>query len=203
MTLEELDVQKELDYYGDVEFRKFLKISRLVRETVTITEKIDGTNGQICVWRDKRGCLHIRAGGRNRWLTEKDHNFHFYDFVMANAVELIEGLGEGRHYGEWYGQGINRNYGLKEKRFALFNTQKWAGSHLPECCGIVPVLGTYSLDFVNAVIDNCRNRLIEYGSHLVEGFMEPEGLMLYLHDLGRYYKVLFENNEGHKGKRHE
>src|ERR1700727_678529 len=106
-------------------FIRFSKIPRLSKEIITITEKIDGTNGQIYIWKDDRGDLQIQAGSRNQWLDTINHNYHFYDFVMQNARELIEVLGEGRHYGEWYGYGINRGYGLKKRRFTLFNSYRW------------------------------------------------------------------------------
>jgi hypothetical protein len=180
------------------EFIKFPKITRLSKETITITEKIDGTNGQIHVWQDDHGIRYIKAAGRNRWLTKEDHNFHFYDFVMDNAVELIEELGEGRHYGEWYGQGINRNYGLKEKRFALFNTNRWNNENKPSCCEVIPTLEITTMRSFNE--NYYLNRLRDNGSQAVPGFMKPEGIMIYLHNLGKYYKVLLEDDDKHKGE---
>lgn len=194
------EIEKELNYYGDVEFQKFPKISRLSNEMITITEKIDGTNGQICVWRDKRGLVHIRAGSRNKWLDEKNTNFGFYNFVMDNSIELMEGLGEGRHYGEWYGKGINRNYGLEDRRFALFNTQRWNKENKPSCCEVVPVIQqSDALDFIaNSYLT--ANDLRHSGSHVVPGYMKPEGIIIYLHNLGRYYKVLLVDDNTHKGE---
>ena len=31
----------------------------------------------------------------------------------------------GRHFGEWWGSGIQRGYGLDEKTFSLFNAYRW------------------------------------------------------------------------------
>ena len=49
------------------EFKGFSKIPRLNREII-ITEKIDGTNGQIYVPEDPTE--PIFAASRNRWLTD-------------------------------------------------------------------------------------------------------------------------------------
>lgn len=181
------------------DFIKFPKITRLSKETITITEKIDGTNGQIYIRKDSEGIYTLRAGSRNQWLDKNNHNHHFYDFVMQNAAELLKVLGEGRHYGEWYGQGINRNYGLKENRFALFNTHRWNNENKPSCCEVVPILGEYTyqgLHWINYNFDELKRN----GSHAVKGFMKPEGLMIYLHNLGKYYKVLLEDDDKHKGE---
>jgi hypothetical protein len=102
-------------------------------------------------------------------------------------VELLS-LGYGRHYGEWWGQGIQRNYGLKEKRFSLFNTGRWVDSHLgvplkdkqvyaPSCCYVVPVLfkGIFHTEDVDACIEDLRRN----GSLAAPGFMRPEGVVVY------------------------
>jgi hypothetical protein len=56
-------------------------------------------------------------------------------------------LGPGRHFGEWWGAGIQRRYGLTEKRFSLFNVTRW-GEARPACCHVVPTLyrGPFSDD---------------------------------------------------------
>ena len=104
-----------------MEFREFPKMARLSREVI-ITEKIDGTNAQICISEDGKTML---VGSRTRWIT-----------LPMTIMDLLHGpkntgmnfftLGPGRHFGEWWGHGIQRNYGLKEKRFSLFNVQRWA-----------------------------------------------------------------------------
>jgi hypothetical protein len=143
------------------EFEPWPKIPRLRRE-ITITEKIDGTNAQICIddlqptyinhdrapaWTPyelSQACIvgdHIIwAGSRTRWITPgKDtDNFGFAAWVWENADELVK-LGTGRHYGEWWGQGIQRRYDLDEKRFSLFNTARPADT-LPDCVSQVPLL---------------------------------------------------------------
>lgn len=176
----------------DPEFKSFSKIPRLSKETMTITEKIDGSNGLICVWENGNKIKHIRAGSRNQWLDEKNNNFLFYQFVMENAPDLINKLGVGYHYGEWYGKGINRNYGLQERRFALFNTSRWGDPETrPECCQVVPVLGKYELDLHRQPVKTVLELKV-LGSKLVPGFMKPEGIIVHLREINKVYKVLID-----------
>ena len=106
------------------EFEPFQKISRLYRDVV-ITEKLDGTNGQIVVSEDG----DVRAASRSRWIAPDDDNYGFARWVNANESELRE-LGPGRHFGEWWGSGIQRNYSQPVKRFSLFRSQR----NLPRLC---------------------------------------------------------------------
>ena len=117
------------------EFQQFPKIPRFSREII-ITEKIDGTNAQIFITED----LKMFAGSRNRWLTLEDDNYGFAAWVNSNYVELLK-LGPGRHFGEWWGKGIQRNYSQTEKKFSLFNVKRWSGTNThPSCCSVVPIL---------------------------------------------------------------
>src|SRR5687768_16084610 len=99
----------------DQEFRPFGKIARLNRDVV-VTEKIDGANALVAVGEDGT----VRAGSRTRWIAPGDDNFAFAAWVDKN-IDALRGLGPGFHYGEWWGAGIQRRYGLTEKRFSLFN----------------------------------------------------------------------------------
>src|ERR1700731_4680286 len=92
--------------------------------------------------RDGDSAMALYAGSRTRWLgtSSSADNFGFAKRVLEHADEL-RALGAGRHYGEWYGLGIQRNYGLQEKRFALFNVARWnAMNPQPACCDVVPIL---------------------------------------------------------------
>lgn len=173
------------------DFVPFPKIPRLKRGCV-ITEKLDGTNAQIVI--DAEG--NVRAGSRNRWITPEDDNFGFASWVYNNQEEL-RGLGEGQHFGEWWGNGIQRGYGLKEKRFSLFNATRWA-SDLPECCGVVPVL--YAGDFSTNTVDWVLDTLKETGSQAAPGFMKPEGIIVFMTASRHLYKVLAENDDKAKGE---
>ncbi len=139
---------------GPPTFEGFPKIPRLFRDII-ITEKIDGTNAQVLVTKGRQ----VFAGSRRRWLTPGNDNFGFAAWVQENTDELQQ-LGPGRHYGEWWGRGINRGYGLDERRFSLFNVTRWrnwlpfaswggdepqfAGDEkrtpIPMCCHLVPIL---------------------------------------------------------------
>jgi hypothetical protein len=176
-----------------IEFPKFPSIPRLFREAV-VTEKIDGTNAIIHVAEDDT----VIAGSRSRWITPEDDNFGFAKWVKANEEELRTKLGYGTHYGEWYGSGIQRGYGLKEKRFALFNVHRWSDDSVrPSCCDVVPVLSRG--DFDTALIRGTAESLLTNGSVLVPGFMKPEGIVVFHVKSGQLFKYTFDKNDGHKG----
>ena len=171
-----------------MEFRKFNKIARLSREIV-VTEKIDGTNGLIAIGEDGE----FQVGSRNQWITPEKDNAGFARWAFSHKDELML-LGEGFHYGEWWGQGIQRGYGLKEKRFSLFNTSRWSDDSVrPECCHVVPTLytGMFDTTRIEAVLEH----LSYYGSVAAPGFMQPEGVVIY-HTAGNlYFKKTIEGDD--------
>ena len=182
-------------------FEGFPKIARLNREIV-ITEKIDGTNSSIVI--DETG-LVIRAGSKTRWITPTDDNFGFAKWVDENRDALLT-LGPGRHFGEWWGAGVQRKYGLKEKHFSLFNTSRWVKQtdwasptlkekqqYVPSCCSVVPVL--YQGPFVNDAVKDCLQFLRAYGSCAAPGFMNPEGVVIYHTHANCFFKVTLDNDE--------
>jgi len=176
------------------EFEMFPKMPRLSREVV-ITEKIDGTNAQICITEDG----NIYAGSRKRWITPESDNFGFAKWVEENKEDLLS-LGEGRHFGEWWGSGIQRRYNQDRKRFSLFNVDRW-GEDRPECCDVVPVLYRGIFDTTAAM--NCLCVLEEEGSAASPGFMNPEGIIIY-HIQGRFgLKKTLEKDEMPKTLAHE
>ncbi len=190
-------------------FKEFPKMARLSRE-VWLTEKLDGTNasisitegsadtvGAIAAWHDEatQTDMLMFAGSRTRWITPQSDNFGFAQWVATNCEELKQ-LGPGHHFGEWWGSGIQRGYGLKEKRFSLFNVARWCPhdqepqqiptadprivkmqDNLPVCCGLVPVL--YRGDFDTATVEAALNHLSLEGSMAAPGFMNPEGVVLF------------------------
>ena len=194
----------------NIEFIPFPKIARLNREIV-ITEKLDGTNAQVHIRpADDRfefgvdtqieigGEPHyIRAGSRTRWLTMggKGDNFGFGAWVYQNA-HALSFLGAGQHFGEWWGSGIQRGYGLPkgEKRFSLFNTSRWDDAAVrPDCCGVVPVL--YQGPFDQDEIDMAIEFLAACGSQAAPGFMDPEGIIVYHTAANQLFKVTVKNDE--------
>ncbi|TIL38509.1 RNA ligase family protein [Mesorhizobium sp.] len=173
------------------DFVPFPKIPRLKRGCV-ITEKIDGTNAQVVVGEDGS----VRAGSRNRWISPEDDNFGFARWV-AEHVDGLRELGPGQHFGEWWGLGIQRGYGLHERRFSLFNAGRWSAGR-PECCGVVPVL--YAGDFSTDVVDATLQALKADGSAVAPGFDKPEGIIVYMTAARHTYKVLAENDNEPKGR---
>lgn len=172
------------------EFKPFPKIPRLNREII-ITEKLDGTNAIIHI-----DGTNIQAGSRKRWITPTDDNFGFANWVEQNKDELLK-LGDGYHYGEWYGKGIQRGYALSDKRFALFNSTRWTDDVRPSCCEVVTELyrGLMSTFMICVTVETLK----ENGSYHVPGYMQPEGVVVYHTASQSVFKVLCENDEGRKG----
>lgn len=174
------------------EFEPFQKIARLKRNCV-ITEKIDGTNALIFIGEDGE----FLTGSRSRWITPDDDNYGFARWATEHRDELME-LGPGRHFGEWWGSGIQRRYDLAEKRFSLFNVGRWnAITPPPACCHTVPMLyeGPFSTSLVDEMVEALRSR----GSVAAPGFMRPEGVITYLPAARALFKTTLEKDEEPKG----
>lgn len=190
-------------------FSEFASIARLSRDMV-VTEKIDGANAQVHVTDDGR----VIAGSRNRWvpLDGKQSHFGFEKWVAEHADELRDGLGVGSHYGEWWGSGIQRRYGLSEKRFSLFNVGRWTSDHNIKvgepgewstqcaevtCCHVVPILLRWTFD--TEQVDGILALLSVNGSYAAPGFMQPEGIVVYHAASKQLFKKTLDKNDGHKG----
>jgi hypothetical protein len=150
----------------------------------------------------------VRAGSRNRWLTTKADNFGFASWVKENAMTLADVLGPGLHYGEWWGRGIQRNYGLDHRRFSLFNVDRWgwlaseSGALIPDIgLGVVPRLG--STTGFNETMALNMFKVNGGKSFAAPGFDKPEGVVGF-HTAGRtMFKVLIENDNRPKGNNAE
>jgi hypothetical protein len=169
-----------------VEFKAWPKIPRVKSNTITITEKIDGTNA----------CVIIRDGevigyqSRNRLIKPGDDNMGFAAWASENREEL-SALGEGYHFGEWAGPGIQKNpHMLTEKQFFLFNVMRPFDT-LPECVNQVPVL--YQGPEDPEVIADTMTDL--WTRSKAEGYI-PEGIIIYHHDMRSYRKATFLNSDG-------
>lgn len=188
-----------------------------------VTEKIDGTNcaviikplpedlldvvamaeyGQI-VDLGERGVEEsyvVTAQNRERLLQPGPaDSFDFAKWVWRHAEDLALALGPGYHYGEWWGGGIQRKYGLNkaDKRFALFDVKRYseidfASYDLPNVA-TVPVLGTGPFDTTTVNIHVALLR--EGGSVAVPGYMKPEGVIVLHEASGQYFKVTCERDE--------
>ena len=204
-----------------IEFESFGKIGRLFRDIV-ITEKIDGTNAAVGIRfesfeasshpdipenvavKDRGGfevngmvnLAFVYAQSRSRIITPTADNFGFAKWVYDNANTLVADLGEGLHFGEWWGSGIQRGYGLPkgEKRFSLFNTHRWADAEFDTPnLGAVPVL--YHGPFSTTRVQIALNNLALNGSVAAPGFHKPEGVVIYHAASGALFKATIENDE--------
>jgi len=198
------------------DFIKFSKIPRYSRDCI-ITEKIDGTNAQILIqllndkttvmdsfkereWpiiKEGRFYFGITPGSRNRWITPKKDNYNFAQWVWDNQTSLFD-LGPGRHFGEWWGSGIQRRYGLEEKRFSLFNVGKWNEENCPSCCHVVPVLceGVFHTTTIESILHDLEAK----GSQASPGFMDPEGIVIFHSASGNLFKKTIKDDEKPKGQ---
>ena len=218
-----------------MEFTAWPKTPRLFRDAV-ITEKIDGTNAAVVVERHPFGAFAggsypagtiagiigdardeagepvdeflVGAQSRSRLLgaTKQTDNMGFGRWVEANAANLVRALGEGVHFGEWWGNGIQRGYGLPEgdKRFSLFNVHRYQklldayeGEPIPGL-GVVPVLDTYT--FSTERTEKVLKELADTGSQAAPGFMRPEGIVVFHSQSRSVYKALLENDHLPKGQ---
>lgn len=163
----------------DREFREWPKIPRWSNESYVITEKIDGTNG--CIVITEYGDVFAQSRSKILDETKTGDNYGFCKWVNGNKDDLLK-LGAGYHFGEWWGKGIQRNYGMTERKFSLFNI--WHPD-IPECVDKVPVAGN---DYEHALA-----RLKELGSLAAPGFMNPEGFVMSAsQQRGVRYKVIFD-----------
>jgi hypothetical protein len=186
-------------------FNPFPKLARLQREVI-ITEKIDGTNAQVYITDDGK----MLTGSRTRWITPEDDNFGFARWARDNKDELMQ-LGPGHHFGEWWGRGIQRNYGLNERRFSLFNVSRWClhgetpkqiptgdprivkmQEVIPACCHLVPIL--WQGLFTAAIPTVHLWELSQTGSQAAPGFARPEGIVVF-HVAGNVgFKMTLDND---------
>jgi hypothetical protein len=167
------------------EFIAFPKMSRYSREVI-VSEKIDGTNAQIYIGDGGE----FLTGSRTKWITPEDDNYGFARWANSHKAELME-LGPGRHFGEWWGQGIQRKYGLNEKRFSLFNVARWSEGR-PECCHVVPVLWRGDFSDFNPVL--VMDRLFLSGSVAAPGFNKPEGIVIFHTHANLGFKKTFDKD---------
>lgn len=183
------EYQMELEVYmaeyksPDTE-RLYSANTLIEREKAILKVPIDGTN-----W-------YLMAGSRTQWVWPGNDNAGFGGWVRQHAEELVVGLGEGRHYGEWWGLGIKRGYGLKEKRFSLFNTSRWNDETKPECCHVVPVL--FQGLFTTTMAELQIGYMTQHGSVAAPGFMDPEGIVIYHTAAGMYFKKTIKHDESPK-----
>jgi hypothetical protein len=195
-----------------LEFTPWAKIPRLTNEEMTITEKIDGTNACVVILpfdtshhdMVKSGYAKLYGGveaeftfatqSRKRFIKPgKDtDNAGFAAWAFENMGALIDTLGYGKHYGEWYGRGIQRSYGLMEKRFALFNPWRYTDVELSlDGLQVVPTL--YTGNVHATAIQDTLYSLREFGSVAVPG-QKAEGVIVQHKLSGSTYKAFVDDD---------
>jgi hypothetical protein len=198
---------------GVVEFTPWPKIARL-NKPVVVTEKIDGTNAAIGVREIPEGDvqefetvvaqggglppLAVRAQSRKRFITPADDNYGFAKWAYDNAEILAPFLGEGLHFGEWWGEGIQRGYDQLGKRFSLFNTKRWMELDFPDYIRdlnlrVVPTLMTWDGKDIGYAVEESLNKLRFEGSAAAPGYRNPEGVVAYFTAANTPFKFLLEH----------
>lgn len=184
----------ELLENGTPAFQKFNKIEQFKRMNVLVTTKINGTNSAIYVYKDaKTGELDLKTASRTRFIIPEDDNYGFARFVQDNKQEFIESLGEGVHFGEWAGNGINSGEGLDHKELFLFDVYRYKDKTLPKNVRTVPIL--YHGEYSKGIIESLAEDLKKNGSKIVEGFMRPEGMVIQFSGTNHRYKYVFDAEE--------
>lgn len=203
-----------------MEFTPWPKTPRLNRDIV-VTEKIDGTNAAIIIEpcsHEDRGVgsiatlmgsdnhfYNIGAQSRKRLITlPAGDNFGFGAWVLRNRQALVDTLGVGAHFGEWWGSGVQRGYGETKgvKHFSLFNVDRYADVDLEFEDGSrvrpVPTLyrGPFSQDEITLAVEHLRLM----GSEASTGsFFPAEGVVVFHSASRQVYKVMLENDDTPKG----
>lgn len=158
--------------------------------------------------KEDEGTIHVLAGSRNRYLSVEKDNFGFARYAHAFGEYLYGALGVGQHFGEWYGAGIQRRYGLEHKRFALFDARRWKDFGDPEkghtnepFMNVSPVdyLGVPQLSVVPTLhvgpvhsVESIRTvygALRAGGSKAVPGFDKPEGIVVHFTAFDQLVKI--------------
>lgn len=196
-------------------FERFPSLTRFSHGW-TITEKLDGTNAAILIVYAGDPAVHeyltehpdtsvasvgeffVFAQSRSKLITpgKSTDNHGFARYVQDNAEEIVAKLGEGRHFGEWVGKGINkRHYDLPGKQFALFNTHRWTDADLPEQVTVVPVLAGGYMEDPGAQAVSCMYAMKAVGSAFAPGFMNPEGVVMYHGPSKTTFKKTYDYDE--------
>jgi hypothetical protein len=170
----------------ELEFKPWPKIARFSQNQIVVTEKIDGTNACVVI-KDKN---IIACQSRNNFITPENDNMGFARWAWGNEEELVK-LGEGHHFGEWAGPGIQKNpHNLLEKTFFLFNVFRPIES-IPEIVKRVPIL--YQGSYSDKVIEETMLSLLKRSK---EEKYTPEGIIIYFMNTRTYMKHTFRNTEG-------
>lgn len=177
------------------EFIEWPKTPHLYREMV-LSEKIDGQNGGLHF--DREGNWAVQS--RSRFIDEQTDINGFYQWVESNHRTLFEDLGEGIHFGEWWGYKIRRGYDCKpgERYFSLFNTRRWSGlTFKTPNLAVVPILfeGTIKEQTIGGIFQFWTIALKQEGSFAKPGYTKPEGLVIYHKEADQMFKIFLEKDD--------
>jgi hypothetical protein len=206
-----------------LEFEPWGKTPRFVNETITITEKIDGTNACIVILPYDAEAHHemtstgkalmlnmdevpgfepthtFATQSRKKfiWPGKQSDNAGFAQWAWDNAVDIVGDLGYGKHYGEWWGRGIQRGYEQDTKKFSLFNP--WRYSEDGDRLFTVKEMGTVPILYTGTASEEAVKSSLFYlemeGSVAAPGYMRPEGVIVSYKLAQRSYKA-FVNDDG-------
>lgn len=208
---------------AEIEFQKWPSIPRMNRPII-VTEKCDGTNAAVVIHHTDRKptpqldgtspehfphlrytvvddvVYYVAAQSRKKFVRpgKQTDNAGFAGWVWNNAQALTR-LGDGYHHGEWFGSKIQCGYGMTdgERKFMLFNSERWNSDTIPDGLsevGVLPSVVLYDGPFSEAEIVRCLSLLREQGSRLVPGFDKPEGIVVWHTAAQQTFKVLLEND---------
>jgi len=170
----------------ELKYPSFPSIERIENIRCFINEKIDGTNGMIEITKDA-----LRFGSRNTYLSSKEDNHGFYKFCKEYITYPVSDIiirrlypnnpptYPVRIYGEWFGKGIQRTYGLKARYFMPFNPYH---ADALTYCGVPYIVypaELYSGKFSVSQLELCMDDLKLRGSKVIEDYMNPEGVVIY------------------------
>lgn len=143
----------------------------------------------------------VWAQSRKRVITPEADNFGFARWVYNNRATLIDDLGPGLHFGEWWGNGIQRGYGLPngDKRFSLFNVKRWEGRWFTTpSLEVVPVVERG--EFSTVLVKGALMKLKWNGSFAAPGYLKPEGVVIFHPASNQLFKATIDNDEEPKSK---
>lgn len=109
-------------------------------------------------------------------------------------------LGDGQHFGEWWGAGINKRYPDAPKTLSLFNTARWKvlkSQGFLTVCDVVPILyeGRFDTNACQACIEELR-----FSGSRVWPEAQAEGIVVFHKAAGSLFKATCEKDESPKGQ---
>jgi hypothetical protein len=179
-----------------------LSVFRQTNTTAIVSQPLEedefGTPPPALYW--------VWSQSRNRVITpgKSTDNSGFAGWVAEHADVLVTFLGEGLHFGEWWGRGIQRGYDQDGKRFSLFNTHRYSGLAsdpvlFDDGTALTTVPELYRGPFGEYHIQSAINDLDLGGSRAAPGFMRPEGVIVFHQASQVPFKVTIEGDGVPKG----